>query len=126
MPDKNAYDYAVVQVVPRVERGEYINAGVILFCKTLRFLSAQVELDVDRLLALAPDADVDRIRAFLALIPSVCDGAGHSDRWSQSERFHWLTSPRSTIIQISPIHCGLCEEPAAELDHLMDVLVRRT
>ena len=126
MPDKNAYEYAVVQVVPSVERGEYINAGVILFCKTLRFLSAQVELDVDRLLALAPDADVDRIRAFLALIPSVCDGAGHFDGWSQSERFHWLTSPRSTIIQISPTHCGLSEEPAAELEHLMDVLVRRT
>lgn len=125
MPDKSSYDYAVLQVVPSVERGECINAGVILFCKALRFLAARVELDVDRLLALAPDADVVRIRAFLGSIPSVCDGAGHFALWSQSERFHWLTSPRSTIVQVAPIHCGLCEDPAAELEHLMDVLVRR-
>ena len=124
MPGKDVFDYAVIQVVPHVERGEYINAGVILFCKTLRFLHARVELDERRLLALVTDADVASIRAHLDAIPTICQGAGPIGRLSQSQRFHWLTAPRSTVIQTSPVHCGLCDDPEATLDHLLESLVR--
>ena len=123
MPGHNVFDYAVIRVVPRVERGEFVNVGVILFCKTLRFLDARVELDASRLLALAPGADVERIRAHLDAIARICNGAGPIGRLSQSERFHWVTAPRSTIIQTSPVHCGLCDDPAASLDRLLDTLV---
>jgi hypothetical protein len=120
-----SFDYAVVRVVPHVERGEYINAGVILFCRTMGVLAASVELDMDRLLALAPQVDAAAVQATLDLIPATCEGAGIIGRLSQSERFHWLVSPRSTVVQTSPVHCGLCVEPAQTLNHLMDSLVRR-
>ena len=128
MPGDFAYDYAVVRVVPRVERGESINVGVILSCPEVEFLDARIELDETRLLALDPAVDVEGIRAHLATIPRVCRGgpdAGPIGELPQRARFHWLVSPRSTIIQISPVHTGRTPDPAACLDHLLQTMVRR-
>ena len=127
MPERCAFDYAVVRVVPHVEREEFINVGIILFCRTRRFLSARIDLDVERLRAVAPDVDAAAVQTHLDLIPRICAGgeqAGPLREMTQSERFHWLTSPRSTIIQISPVHPGLCCDPQAALDDLFDRLVR--
>ncbi len=127
MPEHSTFDYAIVRVVPRVERGEFINAGVILYCLTQRFLAAKVELDERRLLALAPDVDVEGVRSHLAAIPRICAGgraAGPIGQLPQKERWHWLIAPRSTVIQTSPFHSGLCEDPAKALEHLMDQMVR--
>ncbi len=127
MRELSSYDYAVVRVVPSVERGEFVNAGVILFCRTRRFLQARIELDEGRLLALAPDVDLEEVRQHLECIPRVCKGgagAGPIGLLSQAERFHWLTTPRSTIIQTSPAHSGLTADPARSLDHLVDTMVR--
>ncbi len=124
-----SYDYAVVRVVPRVDREEFINAGVILFAKSRHFLAACVEVDSDRLLALAPAVDLDLVRRHLDAIPRICAGeeaAGPIARLSQSERFHWLVSPRSTVIQVSPVHGGVCEDPTARLDALFRQLVGRS
>ena len=126
MPALNSYDYAIVRVVPCVERGEYINAGVILFCRTRRFLDALIYLDVPRLTTLYPDIDLDMVQRHLEIIPLVCAGsaeAGAIGQLSQSERFHWLVSPRSTIIQTSPAHSGLSTDPAATLEHLLKTMV---
>ncbi len=127
MHARSSFDYAIIRVVPRVERGECINVGVILFCRTRRFLSVLIELDAPRLLALAPYSDVALIEEHLATIPRICAGgaeAGYIGQLSQSERFHWLVAPRSTIIQTSPIHSGLCTDPTATLEHLMEMFVR--
>jgi len=127
VPAPSSFDYAILRVVPRVERGELLNAGVILYCRTLRQLSAKVELDRARLLAFAPDVDLEAVTRHLACIPRICAGekdAGPIARLSQSERFHWLTAPKSTILQTSPVHSGLCSDPAAELERLMDLMVR--
>jgi hypothetical protein len=126
MPARASFDYALVRVVPRVERGECINAGVILYCKTMGFLEARLALDGARLTALDPSVDVDEVARALALIPLVCAGApgsGPIGRLPQAERFHWLTSPRSTITQTSPVHSGICDDPAASLARLMDTMV---
>ena len=128
MPARDSFDYAIVRVVPHVEREEFLNAGVILFCRTLDFLDARVELDRARLAALASDADAAEVERHLAAIPRLCAGgpdAGPIGRLSRAERFHWLVSPGSTIIQPSPVHCGLCSDPAAALEHLMERMVRR-
>ena len=128
MPGAHSFDFAVVRIVPRVERSEFINAGAILFCRVRRFLRATVELDRDRLLALAPCIDVEEVERHLALIPLVCEGgpaAGPIGLLSMAERFHWLVAPRSTLVQPSPVHCGLCDDPASELEHLLDTMVRR-
>ncbi len=125
-----SYDYAVVRVVPRVEREEFINAGVIVFCRTRRYLGARVELDRARLAALAPDLDPEEAREIerhLAVIPTICAGgrgAGPIGALTLAERFHWLVAPHSTVVQTSRAHCGLCDDPAATLDHLMARLVR--
>ena len=127
MPAPSSFDYAIIRVVPRVEREEFINAGVILYCLTRRFLDARVELDERRLLALAPDADVELIRSHLESIPRICAGgkaAGPIGQLPQKERFHWLVAPRSTMLQTGPVHAGLCEEPAKALEHLMQRMVR--
>lgn len=127
MPERYSFDYAIVRLVPRVERGECVNVGVILSCRALRFLAARVEVDPARLAALAPDIDLAPIEEHLALIPRLCAGdaaAGPIGRLSQPERFHWLVAPRSTVIQVSPAHSGLCDDPASTLDHLMRTLVR--
>lgn len=124
MPTASAFDYAIVRVVPFVEREEYINVGVILFCPEQRFLGARIELDAGRLAALSPRCDAHQIRAQLELIPEISEGAGPIGQLSLSERFHWLVSPRSTAIQVSPVHSGLCTDPAAMLEHLMETMVR--
>ena len=121
------YDYAIVRVVPRVERGEFINAGVIVSCQERDFLEARIELDEARLRALHPQVDLDSIRRNLASIPLICQGgneAGPIGKLSVRERFHWLVAPRSTIIQTSPVHTGRCEDPRAALAHLMSGMVR--
>jgi Protein of unknown function (DUF3037) len=125
--DHYTYDYAIIRVVPRVEREEFINVGVIVSCPARRFLEARIELDERRLKALDPTLDVVSIRAHLATIPAICKGgdeAGPIGRLSQRERFHWLIAPRSTIIQTSPVHTGSCKEPTAVLEHLLDTMVR--
>jgi len=116
-----AFDYTIVQVVPRVERDERINAGVILFCPAAAFLGCRIGLDERRLRALAPDVDVAAVNAQLDAIRAICAGdagAGPIARMSPSERFHWLSTPRSTVVQASPPHAGLCEDPTAALDRL--------
>ena len=126
MPVRNTYDYALVRLVPHVERGECINAGVILFCRTQRFLGALIHLDEVRALALAPHLDLDLVRQHLDRIPLICGGgeqAGSIGLLSQPERFHWLVSPRSTIIQTSPVHSGLCDDPQKELEELFKEMV---
>ena len=122
-----SFDYAIVRVVPRVERGEFVNAGVILFCPTEGFLESLIELDRERLHALAPDADVALIENHLATIPRICSGgkeAGAIGELPQRARFHWLVAPRSTIIQTSPVHTGFCADGDALLERLFDKMVR--
>jgi hypothetical protein len=121
------FQYAVVRVVPRVERGESLNAGVILLCRPKRFLAARVALDEDRLRAIAPSVDPSTIATHLAAIERIAAGdpdAGPIAALGQGERFHWLVAPSSTVIQPSEVHTGLCDDPAVELDHLFDRLVR--
>ncbi len=128
MPDRCTYDYAVVRVVPHVERGEFVNAGVIVAATARSFLKAAVELDEARLLALDPAADVETLRSALAAIPRICAGgaaAGALGRLSLRERFDWLVAPRSTSIQVSAVHSGRCADPDAALEHLMRRMVRR-
>jgi len=120
------FEYAVIRVVPRVEREEFVNAGVILFCRPRRFLEARIELDEGRLARFAPWADLEDVRAHLAAIPLVCRGgteAGPIGELSLAERFHWLVAPRSTVIQPSPVHGGLTDDPARELGRLVEELV---
>ena len=125
MPDLHAFDYAVVRVVPRVERGEFVNAGVILFSRTARFLCAKIEVDLDRVAALAPDLDREVVMSYLDAIPRICEGGKDAiGSLSQSERFHWLVAPRSTIIQTSPVHSGVHHDLGDALEHLMTKLVR--
>jgi DUF3037 family protein len=122
------YDYSIVRVVPRVDRGERINVGVILSCSEMNFLDARIELDEAALRALDPAADVAAIRANLDTIPAVCRGgpaAGPIGDLPARGRFRWLVSPRSTIIQPSAVHTGRTSDPAASLEHLMDRVVRR-
>jgi hypothetical protein len=126
VPATSSYDYAIIRVVPHVERGECINVGVILFCRMCRFLGASVHVDEQRLLVLAADLDLPVLRQQLEHIVCICegkDGCGPIAQLSQSERFHWLVSPRSTIIQSSPVHSGLCADPAAALQNLVRKLV---
>lgn len=120
------YDYVVVRVVPRVERGERINVGVVLSCVDSEVLACRIELDEARLLALDADADLDAVRAALAVIPRVCAGgpdAGDIGALPARGRFRWLASPRSTMVQTSRVHTGRTHDPAATLDRLFQVLV---
>lgn len=126
MPALSSYDYAIIRIVPHVERGECINVGVILYCQTRRFLDVLISLDTNRLTALAPDIDIDEVQRQLAIIQSISKGgkeAGPIGEMSLSERFHWLVSPRSTIIQTSPVHSGLSTDPKSALHHLLEVMV---
>ena len=122
-----SYDYAVIRVVPRVERAEFVNAGVIVWCKEKDFLEARFELDEPRARALDPAIDLDAVRKHLASIAIICAGgpdAGPLGKLSKRERFDWLVAPRSTIIQPSPVHTGRCTDLANTLDHLLDAMVR--
>lgn len=128
MPGRSCYDYAILRVVPRVEREEFVNAGVILFCFARDFLAARVALDGGRVTALHPQADLVTIEEHLAAIPRICAGgpdAGPMGRLSRRERFHWLVAPRSTVVQVSPVHTGLCDEPARALDDVFERMVAR-
>ncbi|HKE46937.1 MAG TPA: DUF3037 domain-containing protein [Rhodanobacteraceae bacterium] len=127
MPARATYDYAVIRVVPRVEREEFVNVGVIVSCQDESFLDAHIEVDERRLLALHPALDLAAVRAHLATIPAICAGgetAGPIGKLSRRERFDWLTAPRSTMIQTSPVHAGRCTDPRAALEHLVATMVR--
>ncbi|HUN83060.1 MAG TPA: DUF3037 domain-containing protein [Terracidiphilus sp.] len=116
-----SFDYAVLRVVPRVEREEFLNAGMIVFCPEKRYLAARIRLDAARLKALWPEVDAGLVAEHLAVIPRICAGepdAGPIAALSQRERFHWLVSPRSTMIQPSPVHTGVCDETEDLLDRL--------
>ena len=126
MPATSSYDYAIIRIVPGVERGECINIGVILYCPTRRFLGMLTHLDQHRLSALAPQLDFPALQQQLEHLVRICYGKAESGplgQLSQSERFHWLVSPRSTIIQPSPVHTGLCSNPEASLQSLLQKLV---
>jgi hypothetical protein len=121
------YSYAIVRVVPRVERGECVNVGIVLFVRERRYLAARIDLDVARLRALAPDLDVALVERHLATFLAICEGQAEGGPLSDlppAERFHWLVAPRSTIIQTSPAHIGRTTDPAAELQRLLDAYVR--
>ena len=126
MPAQQQYDYAIIRVVPCAERGEFINAGVVLHCLERGFLESRVHVDEQRLLALWPGAELDLIRQHLEAFPKICAGdpdAGPIAGLSRRERFQWLVAPRSTSIQISPVHSGLCDSPEATLEELFRRLV---
>ena len=126
MPAPVSFDYAALRVVPRVEREEFVNAGVILFCSERDWLDARVRLDGDKVRALDPAADLVAIEQHLNGVPRLCAGdpdAGPIARLSRRERFHWLVAPRSTMIQPGPVHSGLCEDPEAALAKLFERLV---
>lgn len=126
-PQRSAYLYAIIRVVPSVERGECLNAGVVLLCRAMAFLGARVHLDEARLRSFAPDTDPAVVRPYLDAVERIAHGdvtGGPIARLSIGERFHWLVAPSSTIIQPSAVHTGLTDDPAAELEHLVEVLVR--
>jgi Protein of unknown function (DUF3037) len=128
VPGREDFQYAILRVVPHVERGECLNAGVVLFCRRLGFLGARTELDEDALAAMAPDCEPAAVRAHLDTLERVAAGAadgGPIAGLDPSERFHWLTAPSSTIVQSSAVHTGLTSDPAGELDHLFERLVSR-
>lgn len=121
------FEYALLRVVPRVERGERINAGVVLYCRARSFVRARTHLDEERLRALDPDVDVAGVRAALGAVERVCRGgseAGQASREDAGRRFRWLIAPRSTVLQPGPVHTGLTGDPEAEVDRLLDLLVR--
>jgi hypothetical protein len=129
VPARASYDYAILRVVPRVEREEFVNAGVILFCLERDFLGARVALPRERVVALFAAADLATIEEHLAVVPRICEGgpsAGPIGRLSRRERFHWLVAPRSTVVQVSPVHAGLCEDPARALDDVFETMVGST
>ncbi len=128
MLGRSSFDAAILRVVPRVEREEFVNVGVVLFCQARGYLQARVELDRERLEALAPGlVDLREIEQHLEHILRVCAGdpaAGPLSQLSPLERFHWLVAPRSTVIQVSPVHSGFCVDPVATLDRLMATMVK--
>ncbi|WP_405875046.1 DUF3037 domain-containing protein [Streptomyces sp. NBC_00005] len=125
--DRDVYEYALLRVVPRVERGECINAGVLVYCRAKAYVGARTHLDEERLLALDPEADVAGVRAALRAVESVCGGgeaAGRAAGDDAGRRFRWLIAPRSTVVQPGPVHTGLTADPAAETERLLELLVR--
>jgi hypothetical protein len=125
--DHFTYDYAIIRVVPKVEREEFINVGVIVSCATRKFLEARIELDQQRLIALDPTLDMEIVQGHLNAIPIICAGgeqAGPIGQLPQRERFHWIVAPRSTIIQTSRVHTGLCQDLSVVLEHLLKTMVR--
>jgi hypothetical protein len=127
VPDPSTYDYAVIRVVPRVEREEFVNVGVIVSCPEAGFLECRIELDEQRVRTLDPHVDLDAVRRYLEIIPLICRGgaaAGAIGKLPPRERFRWLIAPRSTVIQVSPAHTGHCTDPPALLEHLLATMVR--
>ncbi len=126
MPERSSFDYAVIRVAPSVEREEFINAGIILYCRTQGFLHAKIIRNFEKLKAFAPEISLQNIRKQLESIPKICTGgkeAGDLGKLSQSERFNHLVAPKSAMIQSSPVHCGLCDDPQAQLEKLYSALV---
>jgi hypothetical protein len=124
----NSFDYAVLRIVPCPEREEFFNVGVILFCPQQRFLDARVHLDPNKLAAIGPGLDATALGQRLEAVLRVCSGdasAGPIAALSQRARFHWLVAPRSTVIQLSPVHSGICEDPAPVLERLFREQVSR-
>ena len=122
-----SYDYAVIRVVPRVERAEFVNVGVIVACQETNLLEARIEIDEARLCALDPAIDLATVRRHLDALAAICSGgesAGALGRLSRRERFDWLTAPRSAMIQTSPVHTGRCNDAQATLEHLLQTMVR--
>lgn len=127
-PSRSPFEYAVVRVVPDIERQEFLNAGLIMFCRPRRFLAVRTRLDEEALGALRPGCDAEGIREQLDFIEGVATGAvatGPFAAMTLSERFHWLTTPRSTVVQPGPLHAGTTEDPAGTFDHLYEVMVSR-
>ncbi|QTT77567.1 DUF3037 domain-containing protein [Streptomyces mobaraensis NBRC 13819 = DSM 40847] len=125
--ERDVFEYALLRVVPRVERGEQINAGVVVYCQARSFVEARVHLDEARLLALDPAADVAGVRAALRAVEGVCAGgerAGQAACDDAGRRFRWLIAPRSTVVQPGPVHTGLTLDPRGEPERLLDLLVR--
>ncbi|GGL06458.1 DUF3037 domain-containing protein [Mangrovihabitans endophyticus] len=121
---RTPYEYAIIQAMPRVERGEVINVGVLLYCHRRDFLRARTHLHPDRLRALDPGADVEAVRVALESWERTCTDAGTPSPMTQGERFRWLVAPRSTVLRAGPVHMGLAADPGAELERLLDLLVR--
>lgn len=127
MSGRDVFEYALVRVVPRIERGEMINAGVLVYCRARSFVGARVHLDEARLRCLDPEVDVAGVRAALRGYQGICEGGERAGQASQDDagrRFRWLTAPRSTIVQPGPIHTGLTADPGLEADRLLALLVR--
>jgi Protein of unknown function (DUF3037) len=127
-PSRSPFSYAVLRVVPDIEREEFLNAGLVLFCRERQFLRARTDLDVGRLRDLGPGTDADAVRDQLDLVERIADGRverGPLAAMSQSERFHWLTTPRSTVVQPGPMHGGTSDDPEATFEHLFATLVQR-
>ena len=128
MPANSSFDYAVLRVVPCVERAEFVNAGVVLYCAEAAFLGCRIHLDAERLRALAPEADLEVIGRHLESFERIAAGdpaAGPIARLTRSERFHWMTAPRNTAVQVSEVHSGLCESAPATLEELFRRMVLR-
>ncbi|MFG3346461.1 DUF3037 domain-containing protein [Streptomyces sp. NPDC048018] len=127
MTDRDVFEYALLRVVPRVERGECFNAGVVVYCRARSFVAARTHLDEAKLAALDPRADVTGVRAALHAVEGVCTGgeaAGQAAGDDPGRRFRWLIAPRSTVVQPGPVHTGLTTDPGAEVERLLDLLVR--
>ncbi|QXJ24932.1 DUF3037 domain-containing protein [Actinomadura graeca] len=127
--EPTVFEYATLRVVPRVERGETMNVGVVVYCRALDYLGCRTHLDEGRLLALDPSLDLDGVRSALRGVDAVCCGgerAGQAAAEAPGARFRWLTAPRSTIVQPGPVHAGLTDDPAGELDRLLGLLVHLT
>jgi hypothetical protein len=127
-PSRDAFSYAVVRVVPDIEREEFVNAGLLLFCPPRRFLAARTRLDADALAVMSSGSDLEAIREQLAFVEALAGGqvtAAPFATMSPSERFHWLTTPRSTVVQPGPLHAGTTDDPTATFERLFGVLVER-
>ncbi|MEV7376062.1 DUF3037 domain-containing protein [Streptomyces sp. NPDC090301] len=127
MTDRDVFEYALLRVVPRVERGECFNAGVVVYCRARSYVAARTHLDEAKLSVLDPAADVTGVRAALRAVEGVClggDAAGQAAGDDAGRRFRWLIAPRSTVVQPGPVHTGLTADPEAEVDRLLDLLVR--
>lgn len=118
------FEYAVVRAAPRVERGECVNVGVVLYCQQREFLAVVAHVDGDRLRALDGDVDVDAVAEAVTALQRTCEGQGPAGQTSLGQRFRWLTAPRSTVVHAGPVHSGLTDDPEAELARLVDLLVR--
>ncbi|WKX73770.1 DUF3037 domain-containing protein [Streptomyces sp. XD-27] len=127
MSERQVFEYALLRVVPRVERGECFNAGVVVYCRAASFVAARTYLSEEKLRALDPQADVAGVRAALHAVEAVCRGgedAGQAAGDDAGRRFRWLIAPRSTVVQPGPVHTGLTTDPEAEVERLLELLVR--